>query len=182
MQLEELLSRYQHGLKAFLHSRVSDRDDVDDLFQEVMLKTVQNLPTLKSSASLKSWVYTLASNTVIDYYRKHGRQQPADVQLDTVEQQTQQRAAQSKLADCIQVFIKALPQESAELLTQIEIQGRSQKEYAEEKGIKYSTLKSRVSKARGELRKLYENCCFMSLDQQGNIMDYDRKRPKQKNC
>ena len=65
------------------------------------------------------------------------------------------------------LFIDALPEESARLLKAIDIEGESQREYAERVGIKYSTLKSQVKKGRGELRNAFEKCCKLSLDSSG---------------
>ncbi|HCH25404.1 MAG TPA: RNA polymerase sigma factor SigZ, partial [Oceanospirillaceae bacterium] len=49
----------------------------------------------------------------------------------------------------------------------------SQKQLAQELGISYSGLKSRVQRARVDLRQLFESCCSLELDAQGQIMDYD---------
>jgi RNA polymerase sigma-70 factor (ECF subfamily) len=54
-----------------------------------------------------------------------------------------------------------------------DINGESQKALAESMGISYSTLKSRVQKARMELRSVFDECCRMNLDAQGNLMDYE---------
>ena len=48
LSLEQVWAKYQQALKAFLHSKVSQPDDVDDLLQEILLKTYQNLETVKS--------------------------------------------------------------------------------------------------------------------------------------
>jgi len=47
LSLEQVWGLYQQGLKKFLHSKVSNPDDVDDLQQEILIKTHQNLHTLK---------------------------------------------------------------------------------------------------------------------------------------
>lgn len=79
-------------------------------------------------------------------------------------------------------FIRALPTESAELLTAIDIQEGSQKQYAEMHNISYSTLKSRVKKARDELKALFEACCHLSLDKFGNIIDCEEQEDNCTKC
>ena len=53
----------------------------------------------------------------------------------------------------------------------VELEGMSQKKLAEEQGISYSTLKSRVQRGRVELKKLFEECCSFSFDKQGRMTD-----------
>ncbi|MEM9091559.1 MAG: sigma factor-like helix-turn-helix DNA-binding protein, partial [Cyanobacteria bacterium P01_F01_bin.53] len=87
-----------------------------------------------------------------------------------------------ELSNCIEPFIKALPKKSALLLEEIDLKGKSQKEYAQSQGISYSTLKSRVQKSRAELRELFEECCVFSKDGNGNIKDFEAKSGKCKGC
>lgn len=49
LSLDEVWRQYQHSLKAFLHSKVANEADVEDLQQEILLKTYQSL--VASSAS-----------------------------------------------------------------------------------------------------------------------------------
>ncbi len=180
MELETLWQKYRANIKAFLHSRVSNPDDVDDLLQEVLIKTYKNLDTLASENSIKPWLFQVANNTIIDFYRKKGRLNKFihdDFHLDEEDSDTQ-----DELARCIESFIKNLPQQNAELLTVIDIKGRSQKEYAEETGVSYSTLKSRVQKSRDLLRKLFDDCCHLSFDQFGRVIEYTPKSGDCKNC
>ena len=86
------------------------------------------------------------------------------------------------LSHCIEPFLKVLPEELADLLRSIDLEGKSQKAYAQEMGISYSTLKSRVQKGRSELRGLFEGCCHYSLDKQGNIIDFEQKSDKCNKC
>ena len=86
---------------------------------------------------------------------------------------------QQSLARCIQPFMASLPQDVQDVLTAIDIEGKSQKAYAEELGIKYSTLKARVQRGRAQLREIFEACCNFSRDRRGNIVDVI---PKNKNC
>ncbi|MCL1126250.1 hypothetical protein [Shewanella surugensis] len=82
----------------------------------------------------------------------------------------------------IEPFVRVLSGDHARLLTAIELNGMSQKDYATANGIPYSTLKSRVKKARGELRQVFDDCCHMRLDKQGNLIDYDVKDDKHESC
>lgn len=173
MKLENIWNEYRHSLKAFLHSKISNHADVDDLLQEILIKTHQNLSQVRAKDSLKSWLFQIANHAIIDFYRRNGRTkevEQSDLWFDEPEADIKQ-----EMSHCIEPFIQALGNERAELLMAIDLNGVSQKDTAESLGISYSTLKSRVQKARTELRGLFDSCCHMKLDAQGNLMDYERK-------
>lgn len=170
---EYVWEQYRAAIKSFLHSKVSNTDDVDDLLQDILIKTHANLHTLKSGQSVKPWLFQIANRTIIDFYRKNAKQSglhPEDLwyhENDTTIQQ--------ELAHCIEPFIRSLPPEHAALLTAIDIHGTSQKDYAANTGLSYSTLKSRVQKSRSLLRAQFSRCCELTLDKHGNVIDYESR-------
>ena len=179
LKIEKVWSEYRAAIKALLHTRISDPDEVDDLLQEILIKVHKNLSSLKSITSTKAWLLQIANRTIIDFYRK--RNKAIDLSAEDLWYSEQNYHTQQNLAQCVTPFINALPRASAELLAEIELRGRSQKEVADELGVNYSTLKSRIQKARKQLRALFESCCDMSLDKNGAIIDFDPKN-KCKNC
>jgi RNA polymerase sigma-70 factor (ECF subfamily) len=173
MKLENVWQEYGASLRSFLHSRVSNDADVEDLLQEVLIKTHQNLGTLASSEKIKPWLFQITNNTIIDYYRKKGTARPisaADLwyaeEGDDVER---------GLARCVEPFVRALPKKSADLLTAIDLEGQSQKDFAANAGISYSTLKSQVQRSRAKLRGLFDDCCSLNLDRDGNVVEFQPK-------
>ena len=178
MNTESIWTEYRTALKHFLHSRVSNADDVDDLLQEVLIKTHNSLHSVKSEQSVKSWLFQIANRTIIDFYRK--KPPESELAADGPWFSEEDDHVQQCLSQCIGQFVTALPGESAKLLSAIDLRGQPQKAYADEHGISYSTLKSRVQKARSQLRCLFEDCCHLSLDHRGAVMDFDPKEPLNK--
>lgn len=173
MNLQQLWQEYQSALRSFLLSKVASSADVEDILQEVLIKTHHNLGAVHQQNKIKSWLFQIANNAVIDFYRKRGStlQREADVAWydedvsDVIDSFTA----------CLEPFIKQLPEQQRQLLMAIELEGMSQKNYAELNGISYSTLKSRVKKARELLKKQFDDCCHFELDKHGNVIDYKRK-------
>ncbi len=181
MKLEVLWKEYQSSLKRFLHSKVSCPDDVDDLLQEIMLKIHSNLKSVKDTSKIHSWIFQIAHNTIIDYYRQKHRQS-AVLSEELWYQEFDKADTMKELALCLLPFIQQLPRKDADLLVAIEIEKIPQKLYAEKMGLNYSTLKSRVKQSRKKLYSLFQSCCEFSVDTQGNIMEYAPRRADCARC
>ncbi len=180
MNIEQIWTEYKQALKRFLHSKIADADQVEDLLQEILIKTYQNIDTLKNEHSVKAWVFSIAHHVIIDFYRKQGRQ--TDITSASLWYEENFDSPTSELSLCVEPFIDALPQEQANMMKSIELNGVSQKAYAQQHNIAYSTLKFRVQKGRSQLKMLFEECCTFSLDSQGNLLDYKDKNNQCKKC
>ena len=180
MKIEDIWLDYRAALKRFLHAKVSNEADVEDLLQDILIKTYSKLNTVKTQKSVKSWLFQIANHTIIDYYRKKGRVQAANTEdLWPLDEPQESKVV---LLNCISPFINALPDEHASLLTAIDLNNQSQKQYAEKLGVSYSTLKSRVQKSRGLLKKVFDDCCHFKMDNSGNVYDHEAKTKKYDSC
>lgn len=180
MTIEAIWQEYKNQLSRFLHSRVANPADVEDLLQDILIKSHNNLHKLNDNKSVKAWLFNIANNTIIDFYRSKARRH--ELNAEDLWYEEAEADIKQELAQCVRPFIQALPASDAQLLTAIEIDKIPQKDYAEQHGLRYSTLKSRVQKSRKLLRALYDNCCHMSLDKDGNIVDYQHKSHTCRQC
>jgi len=180
MNIEKIWLEYKSALKVFLHSKIANEADVEDLLQEIIIKTYNNLATVKKQQSIKSWLFQVANYTIIDFYRKNGGNKgPLPAEPWYLEESLAER---DKLYDCVTPFINALPPEHAKLLRAIDIDNKSQKSYAETLDISYSTLKSRVQKSRVLLKQVFDDCCHFERDKLGIVFDYKRKNNGDSQC
>lgn len=180
MNIELIWQEYGHSLKRFLLSKVSNEADVEDLLQNILIKTHRSLETLKSTDSLKPWLFQIANHSIIDFYRIKSKRH--ELVADDLWYQERALELEHDLTPCISPFIDALPTKYSELLTAIDIEGESQKDYARRQGVSYSTLKSRVQKSRSLLRQLFDECCELELDQHGNVIECELKNGQCKDC
>lgn len=180
MEMETIWSAYRARLQAFLKSRVSNPADVEDLLQEISIKVFKGLGGLEDDAKVQAWLFQTAHNAIIDHYRKNGRVK--DIDPDDLWYADDEPGALSELERCVEPFVAALPAEMAELIIAVDLEGRPQKAVAEENGLPYSTLKSRVQAGRMALRAVFENCCHLSLDARGGVSDYRPKSTACNNC
>ena len=68
-----IVSKYRQRIYNMIYQRVSDRETAEDICQEVFLKAWEALPKFKGQSALYSWIYKIAINCIIDYYRKRNR-------------------------------------------------------------------------------------------------------------
>jgi RNA polymerase sigma-70 factor (ECF subfamily) len=182
MPADALTQEYRDAVHRFLRRRVADPSDAEDLLQDVLLKVHQALPGLDPATPLKPWLYRIARNASVDFYRRRSRQKGAAALHPEDLWYGGEPEAAHDLDRCIEPMIRRLPEPSAALLRRIDLEGQSQRDYAAERGLAYSTVKSRVQSARAELRRLFGQCCHFGLDAQGNVMDYTRKSDTCKDC
>lgn len=69
----ELFLGFQKELNAFIYRVVTDRSDADDLTHDTFVKSFSKISTFNEQSSLKTWVFSIASNLCIDFLRKRRR-------------------------------------------------------------------------------------------------------------
>jgi RNA polymerase sigma factor (sigma-70 family) len=72
---EELFARYFDELYRFFRNKVDD--GVDDLIQQTLLKCLHGLERFRQDASFRTWLFTIARNELIDYWRAHRKDDQA---------------------------------------------------------------------------------------------------------
>lgn len=108
---------------------------------------------------------------MIDFYRQRGRQ-PA-LQQEALWYDENREDLLAAMSDCVSPFVDALPADTADLIKAVDLHGMPQKDLAQQQGLSYSGLKSRVQRGRKQLRTLFENCCQLELDHRGKPMGCD---------
>ena len=76
-----LFFKYSDMINFYIQRKVYPADVSKDLLQITFLKAFKNLKKLKNKKIFKSWLYTIARNTVYDYYKKNKN----DVMIDDID-------------------------------------------------------------------------------------------------
>jgi RNA polymerase sigma-70 factor (ECF subfamily) len=180
---EYIWKEFNNGVHNFISHRVSNPSEVDDILQEVFLKIHSNISSIQDCNKIRSWVYQIARNTIIDYYRKPKMNMDNidDIILDNEEAFSIKDELLNELADDNSVnevtaglkgMIEALPDKYAQALLLVEFQGLSQVELASKLGISVSGAKSRVQRARQMLKDSLLQCCHFEFDKYGTIINF----------
>jgi RNA polymerase sigma-70 factor, ECF subfamily len=73
---QALFAEFQNQLKSYLYRLLTDRNDVDDLTHDTFVKAFSKISTFNQESSLKTWVFTIATNLAYDHLRKRKRWLP----------------------------------------------------------------------------------------------------------
>ena len=161
-----LVGRYQDRIYSAVHNYVSNPDDAVDITQDALVKAYAKLRTFDASSGFYTWLYRIAVNTAIDFLRRR-RSKPVD-SLDDVKfteigfepashdvaADPEKVAVAHEQATQLRTAIGKLSHKLRTVLVLHDVEGLSQEEVAEVLKVPVGTVKSRVSRARAELREL----------------------------
>lgn len=165
-------------LKKLIRPHARNAHDLDDILQNVLVKILNQGEAIAPAAFL-TWVQKVCHTSSIDFYRASGKlvthesiETLIDSQVD--EQPTGDEASTSKaqLASCVKPLLQNLPPEDADLLTAVELEGRPQNQLATQLGINYTSLKSKIQRARKKLKAEILACCSVELDRHNSPYDF----------
>ena len=168
-------SVYRTELLAFARQRLHDAAAAEDIVQEVLAKGYARQEQLNDSSRLRAWLYQSTRNALIDYYR---RAKPVEGLPDdrADPEESNSTGIAEGLVHCLRSLIQDLPITYREALILSELQGMRQKEVAAMLGITHSGAKSRVQRGRSLLRERMTDCCDISQDVRGGVMDHQCRK------
>lgn len=169
-QTEAIWIEFSDQLKQFVRRRIADKSLEDDILQDVFLKIHSHIDTLKDSTKIRSWLYQIARNTIIDYYRNTTIKTAIPDPFPASDEIPQNEVFQ-EIASGLKTMVEELPEKYAQALLLTEFQGLTQKELAQRLGISVSGAKSRVQRARKMLKDNLMKCCHFEFDRYGTIID-----------
>lgn len=162
---ESLVRRYQRQVANLIYVTMGSRDDVDDIAQEVFIRVYRSLPRFKFNASFFSWIYKITVNLCIDEIRKRKIRKVLSLDFlteDTLEKSRKNQdhvmPSDSLLTDerrqVVQSALQRLKPEHKEILVLREYNNLGYSEIAETLDISLEAVKSRIFRARSELKIL----------------------------
>jgi RNA polymerase sigma-70 factor (ECF subfamily) len=167
METTNIWNEFSESLKGFILSRVKNIDVANDLLQEVFIKVHLNIHNLEKQKSLKSWIFTITSNVINDYFRKNSKSNSIVIEnIELDEEINEEHSAK----DCIIPLIKNLPNTYKEAVYLSEIKGVKQAEIAKQLNLSLSGAKSRIQRGRELLKQGFISCCDYKLNELGHLI------------
>ncbi len=165
---EMIIRKYQQPMVNYIGRMVGERELAHDFTQEVFIKTYSALPSYQPEYKFSTWLFKIASNFIIDHWRKKKidtlsidqRQAAEDErpfpQIPDNEPSIVRKYEMSELRRRIEKALDKLPTSLRELFVWRHINEFSYEEMAEIKDLPVGTIKNRVFQAKEAIRKHLE--------------------------
>ncbi len=175
---EQTFLREKDRLLGFIRNRVSSVEEAEDILQDVFYQFIAGYDTIESLDRVTSWLFSVARNKIIDRYRRDasrpkrtdlGLYQGADDDapltlqdiLPDLGNTPEDAYLRDVIWDAIMDALDELPADQREIFILNEIEERSFRDIAEERGLSINTLLSRKRYAilalRKKLQRLYND-------------------------
>jgi RNA polymerase sigma-70 factor (ECF subfamily) len=161
----EIVERYQSKVFSIIHGIVRQRNDVEDIAQQVFAKVFFSLRNFDFRSSLITWIYKITVNECFDYLRKKKVRKlvyESDLSEDEVRRVENTEPAVDRQVpvdqnlarrDYVTKLLTRVSEEERTLLMLKEVEGRSVEELAEITGMNENTIKVKLFRARQKLVK-----------------------------
>ena len=165
-RITEAVAEQTRRLRRLVRRYVLDRDEAEDILQEVFYELVDAYRLMKPIEQVGAWLYRVAKNRITDRFRKrknaalpegnwsdeNGESLRLDELLPSADLGPDALFARAALMEQIEVAIAELPAAQREIFIAHELEGRSFKELAAEMNVSINTLLSRKHSAVNTLR------------------------------
>lgn len=162
----ELVRRHHVRVFHTAFGMVGNREDADDLAQIAFIKAFRSLDQFKGQSLFSTWLYRISINCCLDWIKS--QQRKYDVKMDDEwwfrqadgealfagPKRTDYRVEQGELRDVLAQVMADMPPIFRSVLVLRELNGLSYQEIASVEGCSVGTIKSRLFRARAQLRKL----------------------------
>lgn len=159
--LGELISRYEGKLGSYVRRKSNATStDIQDILQNIFIKVYKNLNDFDSTLKFSSWIYRIAHNEMIDWYRKEKRTPriSLDESIDLVmaiasETNITEDAIKNEKKEEIKKAIELLPNKYQEIIELRFFEEKSYEEIADILKIPQGTVAIRLNRVKKVLHE-----------------------------
>jgi RNA polymerase sigma-70 factor, ECF subfamily len=168
---ETLVERYQNRLVGILFHLVGNREEAEDLCQEVFFRIYKARKGYRPRAKFSTWLFTIANNLALNHLRRKGRNPSVPIggsatdsaAVASVAQQLAGREGtpsaqmrQAELADLVREALAVLNEDQKLAVLLNKFEEMSYAEIADVMGRSPAAVKSLLARARNQLREQLE--------------------------
>lgn len=157
---EEIVAAHQGRIATLCRYMLGDATEAEDATQDVFVKAFKALKTFRPEASVSTWLYRIAVNTCIDrrrrpIFRWFSFSEDDEVVRAASDAPSPERLVESRqTSEQIQHALTRLSPKLRAAIILKEIEGLPYEQIAETLEISLGTVKSRIARAREELKKM----------------------------
>ena len=153
-----LVRRFQETIFRWALGTTGDRDDADDVTQQVLLKVYRHLPALRDGGHLRTWLFRVTHNTALELHRTRGRRTAAlDRELllspgERLALEPTDTIDLDRTMTLVQYYFRELPDRQRLIFDLVDLQGYTPAEIAEMLDMEQVTVRANLCKARRAIR------------------------------
>lgn len=160
-----LVQRYERRVVGVALAVVHNQDDALELAQETFVRAFENLKNFESRSSFSTWLYRIAANLSIDFWRREGRHnvlrgEDAENELRRLpssQGDSYKAASRSELGERLKEALEQLTPEHRAVVLLREVEGLSYDEISDVLQCPRGTVMSRLHYARNKLRSILKD-------------------------
>ncbi len=167
---DELVGKYSQKLYGLVYHMTSNREDTNDILQDVFAKAYRSIKRFRGKSSFYTWIYSIATNMTLNFLKKRNRRRTMsldDVDLaiendhDFIEATSKsdpvREANISELQERLNMAMQQLSVDHRAVVTMFDIQGMPHSEISKILGVSEGTVRSRLFYAHRLLQSHLED-------------------------
>ena len=154
--MEALITRWQEPLWRHAARLIGDPNQADDILQEALVSIVRQISKLSEPGAFRAWAYRIVKNKAADHIRKNQRQRQLQANATESSLLNDDETDLSNPVELIRAAMKRLNHQDRIILSLFYLDEMSIAEVSQVCGIPFGTVKSRLFKARENLRKILD--------------------------
>ena len=178
MTTQEVWTQYSKDLKQFIISKIKNKAIADDILQDSFIKIHTKLHTLKDLTKLKSWIFTITRNSILDHFKESKKK----TEFDFLEYEFQKEINTHTEMDCLYGILSGLPKKYRDPIFLSDIKGLKQSEVAKQLHQNLATTKSQIQRARKLIAQGFMDCCGLVQNKQGHLVGEIQEKEDCKVC
>jgi len=165
--------KYELELSGYLIKRLKNKEQAEELLQDTFLKAICLAAKFCELDNPRAWLYHVAKNEIIDLLRKN--QVSINVsyitieELENIETSQQEPIAVANLSHCLPLALEQLTADEKHIISRCDIEGMTQRAFAAQFDLTLPAAKSKIQRARRQLRKQLEAQCQIVFDPQDKV-------------
>ncbi|MDE2367354.1 MAG: sigma-70 family RNA polymerase sigma factor [Burkholderiales bacterium] len=169
---------HERELLGYLRRSLADADAADDLLQDVFVKAMRQGKDFCSLDNPRAWLFTVVRHKLIDRARTtHPTSPLSEDELANLALPEEPVAPVDALADCLARALGELSAPDAAILRACDLEGMTQRHFAEIHGLSLPAAKARLQRARQRLRDRIATACQLRFEADGSVAGHVPRPP-----
>jgi RNA polymerase sigma-70 factor, ECF subfamily len=157
---EVLVAEFERPIVRFLYRYLGNMEEAKEVCQDVFIKVFRGLPHFQNQCSLKTWIYRITLNTVLNEKRRWyqrlkdrfmGLEGISQTKLDSLPD-PEMSLTMSERCRRVNLALRKLRPDHRAILVLRDLEGLSYQEISASLGLNIGTVKSRLARARQEMK------------------------------